>query len=49
MSPIKTGTRNGRRLDWTDWMSYAYLLVGLFMMFGPVLWLVASFLQNRRR
>ena len=32
MSPIKflTGTRNGRSLDWTDWMSYAYLLVGLF-------------------
>ena len=44
MSPIKflTGTRNGRSLDWTDWMSYAYLAVGLFMMFGPVLWLVAS-------
>ncbi|MBL8310940.1 MAG: carbohydrate ABC transporter permease [Burkholderiales bacterium] len=44
MSPIKflTRTRNGRSLDWTDWMSYAYLTVGLFLMFGPVLWLVAS-------
>ncbi len=44
MSPIKflTGTRNGRSLDWTDWLSYAYLVVGLFLMFGPVLWLVGS-------
>ena len=44
MSPIKflTGTRNGRSLDWTDWMSYAYLLMGLLVMFGPVLWLVMS-------
>lgn len=44
MSPIRflTGTRNGRSLDWTDWLSYAYLVVGLFLMFGPVLWLVGS-------
>jgi len=44
MSIVKflTGTRNGRSLDWTDWTSYAYLVVGLFLMFGPVLWLVGS-------
>jgi alpha-1,4-digalacturonate transport system permease protein len=31
-----------RRFDWTDWLSWAYLAVGLFLMFGPVLWLVMS-------
>jgi alpha-1,4-digalacturonate transport system permease protein len=37
-----TATRRPGRLDWTDWLSYAYLLVGLVLMFGPVLWLVLS-------
>src|SRR5262245_18602448 len=35
-------TRGRGRLDWTDWLSYAYLLLGLVLMFGPVLWLVLS-------
>jgi alpha-1,4-digalacturonate transport system permease protein len=30
------------RLHWTDWVSYAYLVAGLVVMFGPVLWLVMS-------
>ena len=29
-------------MDWTDWLSYSYLVMGLFLMFGPVLWLVMS-------
>src|SRR5262245_36249702 len=37
-----TATRGHGRLDWTDWLSYAYLLLGLVLMFGPVLWLVLS-------
>jgi alpha-1,4-digalacturonate transport system permease protein len=37
-----TATRGRRRLHWTDWLTYAYLALGLFLMFGPVLWLVAS-------
>ena len=37
-----TRTRNGRSFDWTDWLSYVYLAMGLFLMFGPVLWLVLS-------
>ncbi len=37
-----TRTRGRRSLHWTDWLSYAYLAVGLFLMFGPVLWLVMS-------
>src|SRR5690606_7666633 len=28
--------------DLTDWLTYAYLLVGVLVMFGPVLWLVLS-------
>lgn len=37
-----TRTRDGRRLHWTDALTWVYLVVGLFTMFGPVLWLVAS-------
>lgn len=46
MANFLTRTRgrvHGRtRLHWTDWVSYAYLLAGLIVMFGPVLWLVMS-------
>lgn len=31
-----------RRGDWTDWACYAYLGLGVLLMFGPVLWLGAS-------
>jgi alpha-1,4-digalacturonate transport system permease protein len=36
--------RNGasRPVHWTDIAAYAYLMLGVVMMFGPVLWLVAS-------
>jgi alpha-1,4-digalacturonate transport system permease protein len=35
--------RRGRsKPDWTDWFSYGYLLLGLVLMFGPVVWLVLS-------
>ena len=37
-----TRTRGRGRLHWTDWFSYAWLALGVFMMFGPVLWLVLS-------
>ncbi|MDO8778584.1 MAG: carbohydrate ABC transporter permease [Burkholderiaceae bacterium] len=46
MANFLTRTRgrvHGRTsLHWTDWVSYAYLLAGLIVMFGPVLWLVMS-------
>ena len=29
-------------MDWTDWFTYVYLTFGLFLMFGPVSWLVLS-------
>ena len=37
-----TRTSGRTRLDWTDWLSYTYLVLGLFLMFGPVLWIVMS-------
>ena len=37
-----TATRGRRGLHWTDTASYAYLVLGLFTMFAPVLWLVMS-------
>jgi len=35
-------THGRTRFDWTDSVSYAYLFTGLFLMFGPVLWIVMS-------
>jgi alpha-1,4-digalacturonate transport system permease protein len=35
-------TRGRQRLDWTDVLSYVYLVMGLFTMFAPVIWLVMS-------
>ena len=38
-----TATRGkGGKLHWTDWVSYGYLFLGVFLMFGPVVWLVLS-------
>ena len=32
--------RNG--FDLTDWLTWAYLILGTLLMFGPVLWVVLS-------
>ncbi|CAL78137.1 putative sugar ABC transporter, permease protein [Bradyrhizobium sp. ORS 278] len=32
----------GRKLHWTDIAAYAYLALGVVLMFGPVVWLVLS-------
>ena len=42
MANFLTRTRGRKSLHWTDWVSYGYLVLGLFVMFGPVLWLVMS-------
>ena len=31
-----TAQRGRNKPDWTDWASYAYLLFGILLMFGPV-------------
>jgi len=38
--------RGHGKADWTDWFSYVYLLLGLVLMFGPVVWLVLSSLKT---
>lgn len=37
-----TRTRGIGRLHWTDWLTYGYLLLGVLLMFLPVLWLGLS-------
>jgi alpha-1,4-digalacturonate transport system permease protein len=37
-----TRRRGGRGWHWTDVVSYVWLAIGLFLMFGPVVWLVLS-------
>ncbi|WP_265517255.1 carbohydrate ABC transporter permease [Nitratireductor luteus] len=38
-----TRTRAGKgQMDWTDWLTYGYLCMGILLMFGPVVWLVLS-------
>lgn len=42
MRAFLTRTRGRHRLHWTDWASYAYLALGVFLMFAPVVWLALS-------
>lgn len=37
-----TATRGKGPLHWTDWVSYAYLIFGVLLMFAPVIWLLMS-------
>jgi len=37
-----TARRGRGRLHWTDVFTYCYLAFGVFLMFGPVVWLVLS-------
>ena len=46
MASFLTRSRGFKRFDWTDWLSYFYLLVGLFTMFAPIVWLVMSSLKT---
>ena len=40
--PLLTARRGPAGWHWTDFAAYAYLLLGVVLMFGPVLWLVLS-------
>ena len=42
LTQFLTRTHGRGRLDWTDWLSYLYLCMGLFTMFAPIVWLVMS-------
>ena len=40
--------RRGRTgWDWTDWATYLYLVLGVLLMFGPVLWLFLSSVKTQ--
>ncbi len=39
---LLTARRETQHWHWTDLAAYAYLLLGVLLMFGPVLWLVLS-------
>jgi alpha-1,4-digalacturonate transport system permease protein len=40
-------THGRGRADWTDWACYAYLFLGVLMMFAPVAWLALSSLKSQ--
>jgi len=42
LGAMLTARRGRGKADWTDWFSYGYLVLGVLLMFGPVLWLVLS-------
>jgi alpha-1,4-digalacturonate transport system permease protein len=42
LAHLITARRNARGWHWTDFAAYGYLLVGVLLMFGPVVWLVMS-------
>ena len=46
MLKFLTRSRGYQSFDWTDWLSYLYLSVGLFVMFAPIVWLVMSSLKT---
>ncbi len=41
-----TRTRGHAAWDWTDWAAHLYLVLGVLVMFGPVLWLGMSSLKS---
>jgi alpha-1,4-digalacturonate transport system permease protein len=42
-----TARRGRAGWDWTDWASYVYLVLGVILMFGPVLWLAVSSVKSQ--
>src|SRR5215212_3058356 len=42
IADLLAARRRTRRWHWTDIAAYTYLLIGVVLMFGPVLWLVLS-------
>ncbi len=46
MVKLLTATRGKNGWDWTDWAAHIYLVLGVVVMFGPVLWLGMSSLKS---
>jgi alpha-1,4-digalacturonate transport system permease protein len=43
-----TRTRNPGRVDWTDILAYAYLVLGVLLILAPVVWLFVSSFKSQR-
>lgn len=43
---LTRGRGRGGRWDWTDWVSWVWLIGGTILMFGPAVWLVTSSLKG---
>jgi alpha-1,4-digalacturonate transport system permease protein len=43
-----TRTRQPGRLDWTDMLAYAYLVLGVVLILAPVVWLFVSSFKSQR-
>ena len=41
-------TRNPGRVDWTDLLAYAYLVLGVLLILAPVVWLFVSSFKSQR-
>ncbi|MFN3292131.1 MAG: carbohydrate ABC transporter permease [Gemmobacter sp.] len=46
LAAFLTRRRGGARWDWTDAVTFLWLAAGVFIMFGPALWLVLSSLKS---
>jgi len=44
---ILCARRGHARWDWTDWAAHLYLVLGMLLMFGPVLWLLLSSVKTQ--
>ena len=47
LSEIAFKKRYKNKTHWTDYFSYFYLLLGIFLMFGPVIWLGLSSVKTQ--
>jgi alpha-1,4-digalacturonate transport system permease protein len=43
-----TRTRGRHGPDWTDWLAYAYLLLGVVLILAPVAWMFVSSFKSQR-
>lgn len=48
VSAFLTRRRGVKRLDWTDWLAYGYLTLGMLIVVVPILWMFVSSLKSPR-
>ena len=48
VSTFITRKRGRSGLDWTDWLSYAYLAIGVMIVLLPIFWMFMSSIKSPR-